>query len=512
VGSGLERRILNKALFNRVVGPEVAVGEIKSGMTIGTAGGTQFGYPKTIFSKLVEIKKNDEDFKIDLWAGGPLGEEIDGLLSSNGLIRKRLGQQANANLRRAINERKALFADLRSGIFPQQVRSGILGEIDIAIIEAVGFTEQGNIIPSTSVFDGATFIQMAKRVMVEINSFYPVELYGIHDIYLTKNAPYREPIPIYQPGDRIGMPHIPVESNKIVSIVEAAFQDTVMPRAPMDETSQKIGRNLVGFLEGEVKSNKLPGNLLPLQVGLGNVADAVAKEIANSNFKDLTIYTGGIGDGVLDLIDSGRVKVVSTSGLYFSTEGQKRFFENLNRYKKIIIIRPLDIADSPEVILRLGVIAINTAIEIDIYGHVNSSHVQGTQIISGVGGSGEFAQNGFLSIFLTPSTSRKGSISAIVPMVSHVDHSEHVVDVIVTEQGVADVRGLEPIDRAERIIRHCAHPDYRLLLKDYLSQAIQKGGHEPHLLHEAFSFHTRFAAKGTMLKHGAEHGKEERRK
>jgi succinyl-CoA:acetate CoA-transferase len=283
--------------------------------------------------------------------------------------------------------------------------------------------------------------------------------------------------------------------------VEATIKDSIIPRSPIDETSKIIGKNLVNFFQKEVDSEKLPPNLLPLQVGLGNVADSVAKELANSNFDGLTIYTGGIGDGVLDLIDSGKVEVVSTSGLYFNTEGQRRFFENLDRYKKIIIIRPLDIADSPEVILRLGVIAINTAIEIDIYGHVNSTHVQGSQIISGVGGSGEFAQNGFLSIFLTPTTSRKGTISAIVPMVSHVDHSEHTVDVIVTEQGVADLRGLDPVERAKNIIFNCAHPDYRPLLTDYLDNAVKKtGGHEPHLLDEAFSFHKRFIETGKMLK------------
>lgn len=497
----LKSRILDETLLKKVVEPEIAVQEIKSGMTIGTAGGFQFGYPKTIFSKLVDLKKGDRNFKIDLWTGGPIGEEIDGFLSLHGIMRKRLGQQSNVNLRKMINERKVLFSDMRSGIFPQQIRSGSWGAVDLAIIEAVGITKGGNIIPSTSLFDGATFVQMAKKVMIEINPFYPLEIEGIHDVYLLKNPPYREAIPICQPGDRIGTPYIPIEKDKIACIVEGTVRDSSIPRGPIDEASQKIGRNLFDFFQKEVDSQKLPKNLLPLQVGLGNVADSVAKELANSNFDGLTIYTGGIGDGVLDLIDSGKVGVVSTSGLYFSTDGQKRFFENLDRYKKVIIIRPLDIADSPEVILRLGVIAINTAIEIDIYGHVNSSHVQGSQIISGIGGSGEFAQNGFLSIFLTSSTSRKESISAVVPMVSHVDHSEHVVDVIVTEQGVADIRGLEPVERAECIIQNCAHPDYKPLLNEYLSKAVKKnGGHEPHLLSEAFSFHTRFAETGTMLK------------
>ncbi|MEE9612579.1 MAG: acetyl-CoA hydrolase/transferase C-terminal domain-containing protein [Desulfatiglandales bacterium] len=498
--NNLTKRILDASLLQRVVKPDVAAERIKKGMTIGTAGGFQFGYPKTFFSALVAKRKADIDFKIDLWAGGPVGEEIDGLLSENGMLGKRLGQHLNLNLRKKINDREIFFSDLRSGIFPQQVRSGSLGSVDVAVIEAVGITREGNIIPSTSLFDGATFVQMAKQVIVEINTAYPLELEGIHDVYILKNPPDGDVIPIRHAGDRIGTTYIPVDKDKIACIIEGTVQDRVIPRHSRNETSQKIGKNLVTFFQKEVDSGKLPENLFPLQMGLGNIADSFSMELDSSTLKDLTIYSGGIGDGILDLIDSGKIRTVSTSGLYFSTEGQKRFFENLDRYKEIMIIRPLDIADSPEVIHRLGVIATNTAVEIDIYGHVNSSHVQGSKIISGIGGSGEFAQNSFLSIFLTPATSRKRSISAILPMVSHCDHTEHTVDIIVTDQGVADLRGLEPVERARSIIRNCAHPDYRSLLTEYLNKAIKKtGGHEPHLLEEAFSFHTRFSKKQTML-------------
>jgi succinyl-CoA:acetate CoA-transferase len=415
-------------------------------------------------------------------------------------MRRRLGQQFNASLRKLINERKVFFSDMRTGIFPHQVRSGSLGAVDVAIIESVGITEEGHIIPSASLFEGPTFVQMAEKVIVEVNTFYPSSLEGIHDVYLFKNSPYNEAIPISHPGDRIGTPYIPVERDKIVGIVGSTMQDRALPRIPMDETSKRIGKNLVNFFQNEVDAERLPKNLLPFQVGMGNISDSVSRALSNSGFEGLTIYSGAIGDAVLDLIDKGKVESVSTSGLYFSRDGYERFFENLERYKRTIVIRPIDITDSPEVIQRLGVIAINTAIEIDIYGHVNSSHVQGSQVISGVGGSGEFAQNGFLSIFLTPSTTRNGTISAIVPMVSHVDHSEHTVDIIVTDQGVADLRGLEPVERAKIIIDNCANPAYGPLLHEYLSKAIkQTGGHEPHLLEEAFSFHTRFKKTGTMI-------------
>ena len=113
----------------------------------------------------------------------------------------------------------------------------------------------------------------------------------------------------------------------------------------------------------------------------------------------------------------------------------------------------------PEIIRRLGVIAMNGMIEADIYGNVNSTHVMGSRIQNGIGGSGDFARNGYLSIFMAPSTAQKGTISTIVPMVSHVDHTEHDVQVVVTEQGLADLRGLSPRQRAHLIIEKCASAD-----------------------------------------------------
>ena len=117
-------------------------------------------------------------------------------------------------------------------------------------------------------------------------------------------------------------------------------------------------------------------------------------------------------------------------------------------------------------------------------------------MMNGIGGSGDFTRNGYLSIFSCPSVTKGGLISNIVPMVSHVDHSEHSVDVIITDQGVADIRGLDPVQRAERIIDNCANPMYRELLHDYLRMG--KGGQTPHTLSASLAFHTEFLNSGDM--------------
>jgi len=125
----------------------------------------------------------------------------------------------------------------------------------------------------------------------------------------------------------------------------------------------------------------------------------------------------------------------------------------------------------------------------------------GSAIQNGIGGSGDFARNAYISAFVTPSTAKGGVLSCIVPMVSHVDHTEHDVDVVITEQGLADLRGLAPRKRAQQIIDHCAHPDYRPLLQDYFDRALAEawGLQTPHLLDEALSWHQRFMETGTML-------------
>ena len=169
----------------------------------------------------------------------------------------------------------------------------------------------------------------------------------------------------------------------------------------------------------------------------------------------------------------------------------------MNFFAPRIVLRPQELSNHPGIIRRLGVIAMNTAIEVDIYGHVNSSHICGQYIINGVGGSGEFTRNSYLSIFMCPSVVKKGKISTIVPMCTHVDNSEHSVQVIVTDQGLADLRGLGPMPRARVIIDHCAHPAYR----DYLHRYIEMSAiaHFRHDLAKSFELHRNLAEKGAML-------------
>ncbi len=495
----IDKRIRNSKLKEKIMSTEEASNLIKDGMVVATSGFTPAGYPKAIPLALAKrVKKNKEKLQISLLTGASVGEELDGALTEAGIIARRYPYQTNKLLRNNINSGGIAYADIHLSHFAQQVRYGFFGEIDLAIIEAIAIDEEGNIIPSTSVGVSPTFVDSAKSIIIEINNSQPLELEGIHDIYQPKDPPNRYPIPLIKPGDRIGTPYIPTDPKKIRAIVITDSNDQASPLAPIDKNSEKIASYLVDFLKNKVEHNGLPQNLLPLQSGVGSVANAVLAGLLDSPFESLDFYSEVIQDSVLDLIDRGKIRIASGTSLTFSKEGQQRFINNLEEYKRKIILRPQEISNNPEIIRRLGSIAMNTAIEVDIYGNVNSTNIMGSKMMNGIGGSGDFTRNAYLSIFVTPSIAKNGDISCVVPMVSHVDHTEHDVQVIVTEQGLADLRGLSPRERAETIINNCTHPEYKSKLKNYYQRALGKGGHIPHLIKEALSWHKKFLETGSM--------------
>ena len=492
-------RVRNKDLQAKIVSAADVAAYIKPGMSIGMSGFTASSYPKAIPLALAERMKK-EPFKIDLWTGASTGPELDDTLAAVHGIRKRLPYQTDAILRGEINDGSVDYLDLHLSESAQLARVGYLGKLDVAIVEAVAITEEGNIIPSTSLGNAASYVQQADVVIVEVNTTQPLELEGMHDVYVPLDPPNRLPIPIVQADDRVGTPFIPCTPDKIKFIVPCDIKDHTRDLAPIDENSKKMSHFTLEFLNAEIKAGRMPKNLLPLQSGVGNVANAVMAGLVDSDLEDLTVYTEVIQDGMLDLIDANKLNFASGTAFSPSPAGMERFYKDVEKYKKYLLLRPQEISNSPEVVHRLGVIAMNTALEVDIYGNVNSTHVTGTKMMNGIGGSGDFARNAFLTIFYTPSIAKNGAISSIVPMCSHIDHTEHDVDVIITEQGIADLRGLAPRKRALEIINNCVHPDYKPVLLDYYNRAVEatKHAHTPHIIKEALSFHEKFIETKSM--------------
>ena len=493
----LKKRIRFKPLMDKVSDPDTACLQIRDGNNVFISGFTA-GYPKLIPQALARRAEAGEQLKINLFAGASTGDQVDGVLARAGLIGWRRPYMSDRFMREMINNEQILFKDDHLSRLSAQVRDGGWGKAHMAVVEAAAITDKGHLIPTMSVGNTPTYVREAEKVIIEI-SVEPTELEGIHDIYIPEDPPYRMPIPIYRAGDRIGKPFIDLDPSKVVAILDSSEEDSCAVFNEPGEVPRRIAEHILDFVAHEIRKDRMPLGL-PWQSGVGDVANAVLSGFAeNDFFQAIDIYSEVLQDAVLDLIDLGKVKAASGSAMTLSHKARTRFYNELYRYREKIVLRPVEISNSPEVVRRLGVIAINTAIEVDIYGQVNSTHVMGSKLMNGIGGSGDFIRNGALSFIVTPSTAKEGKISAIVPMVSHVDHSEHSVDVVVTEHGLVDTRPLTPRQVAEAVIKRCAHPDYRDLLWDYYQRAAHtSGGHEPHLLNEAFDFHERFMVTGDM--------------
>lgn len=492
-----KNRIQCSELLGKVISAQEAANLITKGMVIGTSGFTKAGDSKAVLQALANRTSKD-NLAITLLTGASLGHDIDGHLAENLVLAKRMPFQSDPVLRKHINSGTVLFIDQHLSETAELIDNKHLPEIDIAIVEVAKINEDGSLVLTTSVGNSATFVARAKKIILEINLTIPVDIQGIHDIYYLQEHPFRTAIPITESNTRIGTECVPLDINKVIGIVLTDIPDSPAIVALPDEKTKAIAEHLITFLQKEVKAGRLSKNLLPMQAGIGKIANAILEGFIESDFSDLTMYSEVLQDSTFDLIDAGKVSFASASSITVSAECYERIFSNFEFYRDKILLRPQAISNAAEVIRRLGVIAINTAIDCDIYGNVNSTHLFGTRIMNGIGGSGDFARNAYLSIFVTPSISKEDKISHIVPMVAHVDHSEHDVDIIVTEHGLADLRGLAPRERAIEIIENCSHPIYKPYLKDYFLRACKKGGQTPHLLKEAFDCYIQFMETGSM--------------
>lgn len=486
-----------------ILTPEQAAALIKHNDIVGFGGFTAAGACKVIPLSIAERAKAEHaagrPFQIGVITGASTGKSLDGALAAADAIAWRTPYQSDATLRKAINERRTRFFDLHLSAVQPTVRSGVLGKLNWAIIEASKVTPNGEVTLSTSVGCANTFARLADKVLIELNRYHPASLTGFHDLYEPADPPVRKEIPIYAPTDRIGSQVIKLDPSKIAGVVMTNAADESGGFDEPDPITTQIGANVAKFLADELKVGRIPPTFLPLQSGVGNIANAVIGALGSSpGIPPFMMYTEVIQDSVIDLIKSGKCTFASGCSLTLSPAKLQAVYQDLEFYRSRLVLRPQEITNSPELVRRLGLITINTAIEIDLFGNVNSTHVMGKDLMNGIGGSGDFTRNAHVSIYTCPSVAKKGAISTIVPFVTHLDHSEHSVQVVVTEHGIADLRGKAPHDRAEAMIENCVHPEYRQLLRGYLN--ISDKGHVPQTLHNAFAMHLAYLESGDMRK------------
>lgn len=485
----------------KFISAEEAAALVNNDDNVGFSGFTHAGCPKVV---PVEIARRAEEehakgnpFKIGVFTGASTGDSIDGSLARARAIKFRTPYQTNKDMREALNRGEFDFFDLHLSQLAQEIRYGFLGKINIAVVEACEVTENGEIVPTTGVGITPTICRLADIVIVELNKKVPAKLRGLHDLYELQDPPKRREIPIFEVQSRVGLEYVKVNPEKIF-VVETERDGEGSGFAPLDDVTARIGHNVANFFVSEMKAGRIPAHFLPIQSGVGNIANAVLASMgSNREIPRFEVFTEVIQDAVIDMMQKGNISFASGCSLTVSNEMLHKFYNDLDFFKNKLVLRPSEISNNPGLARRMGIISLNTAIEVDIFGSVNSTHVNGTKMMNGIGGSGDFTRNSYLSIFLTPSTAKDGAISCIVPKVTHEDHNEHSVKIMVSEYGVADLRGKGPRKRAEEIIEKCAHPDYRPLLHDYLNRGVK--GHIPQDLYACFAFHHALAETGSMM-------------
>ncbi len=485
-----------------IITADEAAALIKHGDVVGIGGFSSVGTPKVVPAALAaraeELHSKGEEFKVGLITGGSTGEQIDGMLARAKCVTFRTSFQSHKDMRAAINRGEVQYYDMHLSHVAQDLRYGFLGKVDVAVIEAVDILDDGSAVLTTSVGISPTLCAKADKIIIELNSHHPSSIIKMHDLYEPINPPYRKEIPIYKPSDRIGTTSLKLDPKKVVGVVKTNMPDGIAPFTPVDAVTAKIGENVANFLLGELHKGMIPKEFLPLQSGVGNIANAVLGSLGKCDeIPTFSMFTEVIQNSVIELMKNGRISFASGSSLTLSDDVLKTVYDNFDYFGDRLMLRPQEITNSPELSRRLGDIAINTALEVDIFGNVNSTNVAGQKMMNGIGGSADFARNAYLSIFTCPSVAKGGVISAIVPMASHVDSSEHSVKIIATEQGVADLRAKSPLQKAQTIIENCVHPDYKQLLWDYLKISAGKS-HTPMSLRHALKMHIALEETGDM--------------
>lgn len=463
---------------------------IRSGMVIGTSGfGT--GYPKAIPTALAESGHAKD---LTILNGAARGKTHIEAMASAGILSRGYGFQYGDAVRGAINSGEIAYCDVHLGQFADKIKRGTYGHVDAAIVECCKIREDGGLVPTMSAGIVDTLVELADIILVEINEDLPVDIEGFHDF----GAPKGEIIKT--PSQRMGIDYLKIDPKKIKAIVMTNAPDTDLYYPEATELYDKLSANVIGFLKKEIAAGGIPEKFT-LQSGTGVVANLVLVGLVGQGFKGLKMFTEVVSDQALFACREGIIDEVTSTTLDITPIGFEDLLSNLDFFKQRLVLRPISVTNNATQILAQELVSLNTAWEVDIYGNINSSHAMGVQMINGLGGSNDFARNAKLTVFTTPSTAKGDTISRIVPMVPHVDSTEHDVDVIVTECGYADLRGLSPKERAKAIIENCAHPLYRPQLRKYFDDAVDLCGpcQTPHDLNQSLSWYYRYLENGTML-------------
>ncbi|MBI2395850.1 MAG: acetyl-CoA hydrolase [Deltaproteobacteria bacterium] len=469
----LNDRVEHPDILARVMPAEEAVKLVSPRGTLAISGFTKAGEPKAFLPALARhFAAHAPDARIALLSGASLAEEVEAPLAP--FIGKRGPYMSSAASRLLIEKERMEFADIHLSQFARNLVYGFYGDVDTAVVEVSRVRRDGSVVLTSSVGISAEALHCAKQIVLEVNTAAP-DYTGFHDIVVPPVHPHVGwPIPITNVGDRVGTPYVRIDPSKVVAVVESKVPDYPVSFKETSPVDRQIAANVVEYLECCRTTYGWGKRIPPLQSGVGNIANAVIGQLYDSPFTRLRFWTEVFQDGMMRFVeDDAKFEAASATAISLSAAGRREFDRLAARCRDRLVLRPMWLSNHAELVTRLFVVAMNTPLEVDIYGHANSTHVDGSRLMNGLGGSGDFLRNAYLSVVHTPSVRklRDGrTVSCVMPVVGHIDHTEHDIKCIVTEQGYAlntEIRSARY--RALDIIDSCAHPYFRPLLKEYLS-------------------------------------------
>ncbi len=357
--SASHNRVLNSDLRQRIMSADEAAALIRNGDNIGMSGFTGSGYPKefptALANRMTKLHAEGNPLRVGVFTGASTGPELDGALAAANGMQIRLPYQSDPAVRKRINDGDMEYVDIHLSHVAQYMEYGFLGKLDKAVIEVAAIYEDGRAIPSTSLGNNKSWLECADQVILEVNSWQSVELEGMHDIYYGLDVPpYREPIPIIRVGQRIGSPYLNIPMEKVVAVIETHSPDRNTAFKEPDKASRQIAGHILEFLEWEVKKGRMPADLLPIQSGVGNIANAVLFGLEQGKFNNLTAYTEVIQDGMISLINSGKMTSASATAFSLGPDMIKEVYGNLRQYRRSVVLRTQDISNNPGIIRRFG--------------------------------------------------------------------------------------------------------------------------------------------------------------
>ncbi|MGG5461664.1 acetyl-CoA hydrolase/transferase family protein [Clostridium sp. B9] len=410
---------------NKKVTAREAISKIRSNSRIVT--GHAVAEPKVLLDELVLNYGKFENLEIlhlvSLGKGDYVKKEMEGHIKHNALF-------VNSNTRAAV---QSGFADYTPSFFfeiPRLFKKDYL-QVDVCLLQLSPPDEHGYCSYGTSCDYTKSASECAKLVIAEINPNMPRVL-----------------------GDNF------IHVSDIDYIVEVNYPLPELPPKPINDVEKAIGEYCASLVED--------GSTL--QLGIGSIPDAVLMFLHDK--KNLGLHSEMVSDGIVDLFNMGVInnkeKSIHKNKIVLTfIMGTKKLYDFVNN-NPVIEMYPVDYVNNPITVAKNNkMISINSCIQVDLFGQINSESIGGKQF-SGVGGQVDYVRGTSMcedgkSIIAIPSTASKGTISRIVPRLDYgaaVTTSRNDVHYVVTEYGIADLRGKTLKERAKALI-NVAHPKFR---------------------------------------------------